>query len=95
MPVTGSTITTALNALKTYTRRVDTDAQSIAADGLYDPQGESTGSAGTPAPPAAGTQDLAGAMTDMLIAQRLFAAQLRVLQAADQMQQDTVNLVKK
>jgi flagellar hook protein FlgE len=36
--------------------------------------------------------DLGDAMVDMMIAQRAFAAQLRVLRTADQMLDETVNL---
>lgn len=36
--------------------------------------------------------DLAGAMVDMIIAQRSFAAQLRVLETADEMSGEAINI---
>ena len=98
MSVSGTVITTALNALRMYSRQVDRAAGAIAAAGLVsgsaDPvDGEGTASAtpdGSETPP-----DLAGAMTNMLIAQRAFAAQLRVLRTADEMLKESVESVKR
>jgi flagellar basal body rod protein FlgF len=98
MTVTGAAITSALNALRLYSRRVDRAAESIAAAGLVDLAGETDAPETTPAEPLAtlsgDSMDLAGAMTSMLIAQRAFVAQLRVLKTADEMLKETVDVVK-
>jgi hypothetical protein len=98
MPVSGPAIATALNALRMYSRRVDRAAESIATAGLVDGSTDPTDGATpreTGAPASAGNpEDLASAMTDMLIAQRAFAAQLRVLRTADEMLKESVDTVK-
>ncbi|HTS89802.1 MAG TPA: flagellar basal body rod C-terminal domain-containing protein [Gemmatimonadales bacterium] len=95
MSLTGNTITTALAALQSYSRRVDLDAQTIASDGLFEVPVAAAGEETAVTPEPSGAADLAGAMTDMLVAQRMFAAEMRVLQSAAEMQQGAVNLVKK
>jgi Flagellar basal body rod FlgEFG protein C-terminal len=93
MSISGPAIATALNAMRLYTRQVDRAAEQIAAAGLTD---VTTDSASEPEPtaapggPAADGTDLSGAMVNMLIAQRAFSAQLRVLRTADEMLRDTV-----
>jgi hypothetical protein len=92
MPVSGTAIASALNALRLYTRRVDQAAERIASAGLFDVTTgppPSTDPATPPAPPQEPV-DLGGAMVDMMIAQRAFAAQLRVLRTADEMLKETV-----
>ena len=98
MSVSGSAVATALNALRMYSRQVDRAAESIAAAGLVDlsadpADGEGTSSSLTS--PSGAIPDLAGAMTSMLIAQRAFAAQLRVLRTADEMLKESVESVKR
>ncbi len=95
MPVTGTAISTALSALRYYTRQVDRAAERIALAGLADVTADDEGE---PAPAAgAGTPDapdLEAAMVSMLIAQRAFSAQLRVLRTADEMLRESVEVVK-
>lgn len=95
MPVSGTAITTALSALKLYSGRVDLAAGQIASAGLFEPPTDPNDPSGMPGlPPAAGgAVDLTEAMTSMLIAQRAYSAQLRVLKTADEMLQDSVDLV--
>lgn len=96
MSVSGTAIAAALNALKMYSRRVDRAAATIASAGPVDPSPEPVEGATTPPPtvPVDGAAlDLGAAMTDMMIAQRAFAAQLRVLRTADEMLRETVNTV--
>jgi flagellar hook protein FlgE len=96
MSVSGTAIASALNALKMYSRRVDRAAETIASAGLVYPSAEPVEGAST-TPPTVSAEgavlDLGAAMTDMMIAQRAFAAQLRVLRTADEMLRDTVNTV--
>lgn len=96
MPVTGTAISNALSALRYYTRQVDRAAEQIAlaglTDALPDPQGQ-------PAPVAApafapDTPDLDTAMVSMMIAQRAFSAQLRVLRAADEMLRESAEVAR-
>lgn len=97
MPVTGTALSTALNALKLYTRRVDLAAGQIARAGLTevptDGEGASPPSSGENAA-AVGAADLGSAMVNMMIAQRAFSAQLRVLRTADEMLKESVEVVK-
>ena len=96
MSVSGTAVTTALNALRMYSRQVDRAAESIAAAGLADLSADPPDGEGSPsAPPGDPMLDLPGAMTSMLIAQRAFAAQLRVLRAADEMLRESVESVKR
>ena len=92
MSVSGTAISSALNALKMYSRQVDRAAQTIATAGLGElpPEGEPAPDAPVPAATSGAALDLSAAMTSMMIAQRAFSAQLRVLKTADQMLQDTV-----
>lgn len=99
MSVSGPAIATALNALRMYSRQVDRAAESIATAGMVDLTAGPTDSADSP--PAGGPAtaadpgDLASAMASMLIAQRAFAAQLRVVRTADEMFQESVDIVKR
>lgn len=97
MSVSGTAITTALSALKLYSRRVDRSAEQIASFGLIDPPTDAGDSAGMPGLSAmsGGSVDLTDAMTNMLIAQRAFSAQLRVLKTADEMLKESVDVVGK
>ncbi len=97
MSVSGTAITTALSALKMYSRRVDRSAGQIASFGLTDLPTDAGDSAGMPGLPATsgGGVDLTDAMTSMLIAQRAFSAQLRVLKTADEMLKESVDVVGK
>ncbi len=99
MSGTSSAISSALGALHVYSRRVDQAAARIATAGLDlespDSANPSAGpAAATASAPAADLADLSTAMTSMMIAQRAFSAQLRVLRTADEMLQDTVNTVR-
>jgi Flagellar basal body rod FlgEFG protein C-terminal len=91
MPVSATALSSAVNALKLYSRRVDQAAEQIASVGLGDLTPDPVQPVGGAAPaPESGTQDLAGAMVDMMIAQRAFAAQLRVIRTADDMLKDSI-----
>jgi hypothetical protein len=99
MPVSGPAVATALNALRMYSRQVDRAAESIATAGLV---GVPTDSADGTTPPVSGATpspgdaaDLASAMTSMMLAQRAFSAQLRVLRTADEMLKESVDIVKR
>lgn len=95
MPVTGTAMANALNALRIYSRRVDEAASRIASVGLFAAPTEQTqdqGPSPTPADIPAESVDLGEAMVDMMVAQRAFAAQLRVLRTSDEMIKDTVYL---
>ncbi len=96
MPVTGTAISNALSALRYYTRQVDRAAERIAVAGLAEIPSDTEGEPGSPAAPtgAPDTPDLAAAMTSMMIAQRAFSAQLRVLRTADEMLRESVDVVK-
>jgi len=94
MSISGTAISSALNALKLYSRRVDQAAAQIASAGLVDVSATAAASPEAPAAPAAAEfVDLGGAMVDMMIAQRAFAAQLRVLRTADDMLKQTVEQI--
>jgi hypothetical protein len=84
---------TALNALRLYSRRVDEAAARISSVGLFAAPPEQTQEP-APAPTAAAVEpaDLGDAMVDIMVAQRAFAAQVRVLRTADEMLRDTVYL---
>lgn len=94
MSVSGTAITTALNALKMYSRRVDRSAGQIASVGLTDLPTDAGDSAGMPGLSATsgGSVNLTEAMTNLLIAQRAFSAQLRVLKTADEMLKESVDV---
>ncbi len=94
MSISPSAVSSALSALKMYSRQVDRAAESIATVGLgdlmSDPAGPPSPSQGVTTGDAA---DLAGAMTNMMIAQRAFSAQLAVLRTADEMLKESVHFV--
>ena len=77
--------------------RIDRAASVISRAGLESssttplPATNADGSA-APTPHADPEMDVAGAMVDMLIAQRAFAEQLRVMQMVDQTMQDTIRM---
>ena len=83
----------ALGGMMTSMRRMDRAAAAIATAGLPEAPA-APGDASAPAGPAANGAacDLPGAMMDVLVAQRAFSAQLRVLRAADEMIRETVDL---
>jgi hypothetical protein len=94
MPVSGTAMANALNALRLYSRRVDEAASRIASVGLFAVPSEPTDDPAPATTPTATTEpvDLGDAMVDIMVAQRAFAAQLRVLKTADEMLKDTVYL---
>lgn len=94
MPVSPTAMVSALNALRFYSKRVDQAAGRIASAGLFNVPTEPTSDPATDpaAPAAAEPDDLGDAMVSMMVAQRAFAAQLRVLRTADQMQHEVVDL---
>lgn len=94
MPVSGTAMANALNALRLYSRRVDEAASRIASVGLFAVPSEPTDDPVPAATPTATAEpvDLGGPMIDIMVAQRAFAAQLRVLKTADEMLKDTVYL---
>lgn len=77
--------------------RIDRAASVISRAGLAssnaapEPATNSDGTV-TPAPHGEPEMDVAGAMVDMMMAQRAFAEQLRVMQSVDQMMQDTIRM---
>jgi hypothetical protein len=94
--VSPTALSSAQSALQTYSRLVDQAAAQIANWGLENvtdsgttaepPAGQPT--AATPAP----TGDLGEAMVNMMIAQRAFSAQLKVIRTSDEMLRDLVAL---
>jgi hypothetical protein len=95
MSVSGTAITSALSALKLYSRRADRAAEQIATVGLTGASPDPTDTSGMPGLPAATGEsvDLSEAMMSMLTAQRAFSAQLRVLKTADEMLKESVDVV--
>ena len=95
MSVSGTAITTALSAIRMYSRRVDRSAELIASAGLTELPTDPSDAAGMPglAPASPEAADLTEAMTSMLIAQRAFSAQLKVLRTADEMLKESVEVV--
>lgn len=75
--------------LSQATARFDRAAAVIAAAGLDTSPG---GTAAAPAADAGAALDMTGAMLEMLLAQRAFAAQLRVIDSADAMLRETLGL---
>ena len=92
MPVTPTALISALQGLRASSARVARAAQSIAASGLPFPPAD-TGD-GTAAPPEqqTDTAGLADAEVTMLMAQRSFSAQLRVLEAAGEIMSEAERL---
>ena len=87
-----SATASALQGIQACLRRMDKAAAVISgsgADVAAAPDATSPGGVPTDAPAAA---DVPGAMVDILIAQRAFSAQLRVLEAAGQMADEAVHL---
>jgi hypothetical protein len=86
----------ALNGLRLYSRRVDQAAERIASAGLFSIPDDTAAPPETPPGPATPTAadpgDLGDAMVSMMVAQRAFAAQIRVLKTADQMRREVVDL---
>jgi len=91
-----SAISSAVQGIMNSMRRMERAAVSISRSGLSDARVGPNDPAAT-AGPAQGTEstDLAGAMVDMLMAQRAFSAQLRVLKTADEMSREAVDLLKR
>jgi Flagellar basal body rod FlgEFG protein C-terminal len=99
MPLSPTAVTSALNALRMYGRRVDRAAEAIATAGLADfslesRDGDQLADGASPTSAGDAPLDLGGAMASMLVAQRAFAAQLRVLRTADEMLRDAADLTK-
>ena len=93
MPVSGTAMANALNALRQYSRRVDQAAARIASVGLFAVPTDQPQEAEPATPsPAAEPADLGDAMVDIMVAQRAFAAQLRVIKTSDEMLRDTIQL---
>ena len=89
---TPSLLSSGLAGLQRFARKADRAALSIARSGL-EPAAAAAGPASDPAAPAAcAPDDVTGAMVDLLVAQRMFAAQLRVVRTADEMMQTAVEL---
>ena len=92
---TPSATSSALQGIRTYSLRAAKAAEKIARAGLNDaPAAPSDEPAPVNAEPQ-GDADLPAAMIDLMIAQRAFSAQLRVLEAAAEMAQETVNLSRR
>ena len=91
-----SAISSAVQGIMNSMRRMERAAVSVARSGLSEVPAGPNDPAAT-AGPAQGAEstDLAGAMVDMLMAQRAFSAQLRVLKTADEMSRETVDLLKR
>ena len=82
-----SAISAARNGLMVSTQRVERAARVIASAGL-----EPAASAPPASGPMAAAVDRTDAMTTMLLAQRAFSAQLRVIETADAMLEESVRL---
>jgi hypothetical protein len=91
-----SALSSALGGIMASMRRFDRAAAVVVTAGLRGTS-PARGAAGAPAGPAAdgAASDVPGAMVDMLMAQRAFSAQLRVLRAADEMAREAVDLPKR
>jgi len=77
--------------------RIDRAASVISRAGLESTStppapGSNADGTASPAPHGDPEMDIAGAMVDMMLAQRAFAEQLRVMQTIDQTMQDTVRM---
>lgn len=95
MPISPSAMVSALNGLRLYSRRVDQAAERIASAGMFSIPTEPSPEPETPAAPPASSgesADLADAMVNMMVAQRAFAAQIRTIKTADQMQEELLRL---
>jgi hypothetical protein len=90
MNVTAPALTSALTALRYYSGQVDRAAAQIANAGLDVVPAPTAGTPPSPLVPAADVPDLGAAMVSMMIAQRAFSAQLRVIETADQMLSEVV-----
>ncbi|MEP6571650.1 MAG: flagellar basal body rod C-terminal domain-containing protein [Gemmatimonadota bacterium] len=91
MNIAPPAMSSALSGMRYYSDQVDRAAAQIAAAGIDQPQNAGPGAApGGPPVAAADVPDLGEAMVTMMIAQRAFSAQLRVLQTADQMMGEVV-----
>ena len=98
MIIPASAIATVLNAMRSYSRKVDRAAEAIATDGLdVKPAEPRPGEAPTQpfvsvAPRVTQDSDLAESTTTILTAQRAFMDQQRVLEAAKVMMGAEANL---
>jgi len=93
MSLVVSATASAVQGIQACMRRLDRAASVIAGGGGAPAAG--AGSISAPATAPAGTSpesDIAGAMVDVLTAQRAFSAQLRVLRAAGRMADEAVRL---
>jgi hypothetical protein len=91
-----SAVSSAVQGIMSSMRRMERAAVSVARSGLSEgPVGPNDPV--TTAGPAQGAEasDLPAAMVDMLMAQRAFSAQLRVLKTADEMSREAVDLAKR
>ena len=90
-----SAISSAVQGIMNSMRRMERAAVSVARSGLSEVPVGPVDPAAT-AGPAQGAEstDLPGAMVDMLMAQRAFSAQLRVLKTADEMIGTLLDLVR-
>lgn len=84
----------ALNGMRRFSTRVDNAAARIASVGLDDLD-DGTGDVGPVEQLSAGaTSDpLLGSMVDMMIAQRMFMANLRAAQVADEILEGATDLI--
>ena len=91
-----SAISAAVQGIMNSMRRMERAAVSVSRSGLSEAPVRPNDPAPT-AGPAQGAEstDLAGAMVDVLTAQRAFSAQLRVLKTADEMSREAVDLLKR
>jgi hypothetical protein len=89
-----SSLSSISHALQASLLRMRRDAAAIASVPSLD--AASAPAAAAQAPAAAsdptGDGDTTGAMVDLLVVQRAFAAQLRVLQVADRMAKDAIDI---
>ncbi len=95
-----SAIQSARNGLARYSREAGRAAEEISRSfeldvSTLDPANDANASSGTGTATNAGAAnqpDYLSASMDLLLAQRAFSAQLRVLETADQMTQETLDL---
>lgn len=89
-----SAMRSALEGLQRAQDRLARDAQYVANASDMDPEAEASAPA-TDTTGESAPQDMTGAMVDILIAQRAFAAQLRVVKTADAMTGEVLDLTKR
>ena len=93
MSFTLSSIAPNLNAMQWNLNRMERDANVVATPASPDPPAAAPADAAPASPPQAPpADDMGAAMVDLMMAQRAFAAQLRVIQLADKVAAETLGI---